>query len=53
MILLIFFWVWNLINVGVVVIVDMESTLKDWLKIVYVIFAFCSAFSLGALKGFL
>lgn len=53
MILLIFFWVWNLINVGVVVIVDMASTLKDWLKIVYVIFAFCSAFSLGALKGML
>lgn len=40
-----------LINVGDLVTVDMGSAFKDWLKIVYVIFAFCSAFSLGALKS--
>lgn len=42
---------YNLIDVGVLVIADMESTLKDWAKFVYVVFAFCSAFSLGGLKG--
>ncbi|XP_059623874.1 uncharacterized membrane protein At3g27390 [Cornus florida] len=31
----------------------MPSTLKEWLKIIYVVFAFCSALCLGALKSLL
>ncbi|XP_010269252.1 PREDICTED: uncharacterized membrane protein At3g27390 [Nelumbo nucifera] len=29
----------------------MSNTVKEWLKIIYVVLAFCSAFFLGALKG--
>lgn len=37
----------------ILVIMDMLSNLQGWLKIIYVGFAFCLAFFLGALKGFL
>ncbi|KAA8531708.1 hypothetical protein F0562_006575 [Nyssa sinensis] len=31
----------------------MPNTFKEWLKVLYVVFAFCSALCLGALKGLL
>lgn len=37
----------------ILVVMDMLSNLQGWLKIIYVGFAFCLAFFLGALKGFL
>lgn len=37
----------------ILVMMDMLSNLQGWLKIIYVGFAFCLAFFLGALKGLL